>query len=394
MGGFKLTTWNVEWLVHAFRVDTGAVPAGARQRNHRMPSGEQAKAKLEAIREEISLIDPDILLLTEAIPDPEEMSEFVRAYLPNYVLIDRAGQSKQSYHIRGDQWMWFLTKPEIKEKRRAHLLDNATWCAYTKKIYTKQRARRQHRDGYWWISLPHIDKKSGLVGAHELKSHCHHRHPQVLVIDWEGGRIEFIGVHLKSKFTGERVPTRQPNEKDKDYYTRADVKRFMAKAVQARAKLTTEATDVRHYIDHRFAQEPLPAIFLLGDLNDGPGKELLEREYMLHDLIGNLQGDVFFARQFLSHALFDSSDRFRWTVEFKDELDPSRRPYILLDHIIFTEALTRRGKCPLIVHPRMGRVEHEIHDRVASVVPAKTTISDHRPVSLVVSERSANVPGP
>jgi len=234
MGGFKLTTWNVEWLVHAFRVDTGAVPAGARQGNHRMPSAEQAKAKLEAIREEISLIDPDILLLTEAIPDPEEMSEFVRAYLPNYVLIDRAGQSKQSYHIRGDQWMWFLTKPEIKEKRRAHLLDNATWCAYTKKIYTKQRARRQHRDGYWWISLPHIDKKSGLVGAHELKSHCHHRHPQVLVIDWEGGRIEFIGVHLKSKFTGDRVPTRQPNEKDKDYYTRADVRRFMAKAVQAR----------------------------------------------------------------------------------------------------------------------------------------------------------------
>jgi len=33
-------------------------------------------------------------------------------------------------------------------------------------------------------------------------------------------------------------------------------------------------------------------------------------------------------------------------------------------------------------------------DRLASVVPAKTTISDHRPVSLVVSERSANVPGP
>ncbi|MGH6791603.1 MAG: hypothetical protein ACRECF_02555, partial [Methyloceanibacter sp.] len=106
MGDFKLTTWNVEWLVHAFRVDTGAVPAGARQGNHRMPSAAQAKAKLEAIRGEISLIDPDILLLTEAIPDPEEMSEFVRAYLPNYVLIDRAGQSKQSYHIRGDQWMW------------------------------------------------------------------------------------------------------------------------------------------------------------------------------------------------------------------------------------------------------------------------------------------------
>lgn len=75
-------------------------------------------------------------------------------------------------------------------------------------------------------------------------------------MDWNGSRIEFIGVHLKSKFVGERVPSRKPREKDKDYYARTDVRRYMAKAVQARAKLTTEATDVRHYIEQRFAQEP------------------------------------------------------------------------------------------------------------------------------------------
>ncbi|MBM3544705.1 MAG: hypothetical protein FJX44_09415 [Alphaproteobacteria bacterium] len=391
MGGFKLTTWNMEWLVDAFRVATGAVPPGSRKGNRRMPSAAQAQAKLDGVVQEIRLIDPDILLLTEAIPDPDEMGEFVNTYLKAYRLIDRAGEARDAYDIKGDQWMWFLTKPEIKEKRKAHLLDNTTWRAYTKKIYTSQTARRQHRDGYWWISLPQIDKTSGQVGANQLKPHSHHRHPQVLVADWDGSRIEFIGVHLKSKFIGERVPARKSAEKDKDYYARDDVRRYMAKAVQARAKLTTEATDVRHYIEQRFAQEPLPSIFLLGDLNDGPGKELLEREYMLHDLIGNLQGDVFFARQFLSHALFDSSDRFRWTVEFRDELDPSRRPFILLDHIVFTEALTRRGKSPLIVHPGMGKVEHEIHDRVASMLPPKTCISDHRPVSVVVSERSERI---
>lgn len=393
MGDFKLTTWNVEWLVDAFRVVTGVSPSGSRRRNRRMPSAELAQAKLEGIKEVIRLIDPDILLLTEAIPNPEEMAKFVSTYLKDYRLIDRAGKTKDMYQIKGDQWMWFLTKPEIKQKRRAHLLDNATWRAYTKKIYTRQSARRQHRDGYWWISVPQIDKKSGQVGANRLRSHCHYRHPQVLVADWNGTRIEFIGVHLKSKFVGEGVPPRKPRERDKDYYERSDVRRYMAKAVQARAKLTTEATDVRHYIEQRFAQEPLPSIFLLGDLNDGPGKELLEREYMLHDLIGNLQGDVFFARQFLSHALFDTSDRFRWTVEFKDELDPSRLPFILLDHIVFTEALTRRGKSPLIVNPGMGKVEHEIHERVASMLPPKVSISDHRPVSVVVSDRSGKAPG-
>lgn len=84
MGDFKLTTWNVEWLVDAFRVVTGASPPGSRRRNRRMPSAGQAQAKLEGIKEEIRLIDPDILLLTEAIPDPEEMSEFVSTYLKDY----------------------------------------------------------------------------------------------------------------------------------------------------------------------------------------------------------------------------------------------------------------------------------------------------------------------
>jgi hypothetical protein len=283
--------------------------------------------------------------------------------------------------------MWFLTKPALKNLRAAQLLDVATWQAYTRKIYTDQESRRQHRDGQWWVSVPKIDKTRKLVGAHVLSPHAHYRHPQVLVLDWDGIRVEFIGVHLKSKFTGISVPRRAPNENDKNYFTREDVVFFMANAVVARAKLSTEATDVRHYIDQRFAQEPLPAIFVLGDMNDGPGKELLEREYLLHDLISNLQGDVFFARQFLNHALFDNPDALRWTVEFEDELDPKRSPHILLDHIVFTEALSRRGIGPLIVEPGMGKVEHEIHDRIASVLPHGMAVSDHRPVTLVVSRR-------
>lgn len=48
-----------------------------------------------------------------------------------------------------------------------------------------------------------------------------------------------------------------------------------------------------------------PAIFVMGDLNDGPGKEPFEERYLYFDLISNVQGDVFWARRFLNHALFD-----------------------------------------------------------------------------------------
>jgi hypothetical protein len=389
MDAFKLTSWNVEWLVDTFDVASGAVEPGSRRRNRRMPTTEQAAAKLTGIQREIGEIDPDILFLSEAIPDPDRMAELVQSYFPDYRLITHEGQSKAAYHIQGEQWMWFLTKPPFKDQRGAHLLDIATWQAYTRKIYMNQEARRQHRDGQWWVSVPRIDKTKRLVGAHALQPHNHYRHPQILVFYWDGMRVEFIGVHLKSKFTGRRVPRRGRDEDDKDYYAREDVVFFMANAVVARAKLTTEATDIRNYIDQRFSQEPLPAIFVLGDLNDGPGKELLEREYLLHDLISSLQGDVFFARQFLNHALFDNPDKLRWSVQFKDELDPKRSPYILLDHIVFTEALSRRGLGPLIVNPHMGKVEHEIHDRIASLMPQRMEVSDHRPVTLVVGHRQA-----
>ena len=389
MAAFKLTTWNVEWLGPSFDVASGAVAPESRQNGRKMPSVEDAKAKLDGIERVIKEIDPDILLLVEAVGDPDRMADYVKEHLSDFVLIDRPDEPKSAYHIRGDQWMWFLTKPAIRDERDAKLLDIATWHAYTREIYTNQGSRQQHKDGWWWISTPKLDKKNKVVGAHVHRRHSHHRHPQVLVLDWNGTRVEFIGVHFKSKFVRRSVPRRYADESDKDYFGRDDVKFYMANAVAARSKLTTEATDVRNYIDHRFRQESLPAIFVLGDVNDGPGKELLEREYLLHDLVGSLQGDVFFARQFLNHALFDNEDELRWSVKFRDKLDPRRSPHILLDHIMFTEALSRRGLGPLIVNPQKGKVEHEIHERISSLMPSTDIISDHRPVSLVVSERRA-----
>jgi hypothetical protein len=107
----------------------------------------------------------------------------------------------------------------------------------------------------------------------------------------------------------------------------------------ARIKMTTEGTNVRAYIDAKFLQTRNPAIFVLGDFNDGPGKEYFEERYLFFDLVSNLQGDVFFASRFLNHALFDYPDELRWSVQFDDFVDPNRDPHILLDHILFTQPL-------------------------------------------------------
>lgn len=209
------------------------------------------------------------------------------------------------------------------------------------------------------------------------------------VIDLGDGRqqkIELIGCHLKSKIN--RIyPSGDPYAVD--FFDTQPA--LVADVMTSRIKLTTEATDGRHYIEGRFASEPDAAIILLGDPNDGPGKERIERRFLYHDLVTNLQGDVFLARQFLNHALFDFDQTARWSYNLrKDRLDPSREPRILLDHIMFTQSLTggdRPGASAFRARSGGGKVEHEVHDLVAADRPRSAETSDHRPVSMVFDLR-------
>jgi hypothetical protein len=199
-----------------------------------------------------------------------------------------------------------------------------------------------------WDSFTSRFWKCHFWGEFEERNHSHYRHPQVLVLDLNGFRVEFIGLHL----------------------------------ISARIKMTTEATNVRAYIDAKFRQVENPAIFVMGDLNDGPGKEYFEERFLFFDLVSNVQGDIFSATKFLNHALFDFPDHLRWTVNFKDFVDPERDPHILLDHIMFTQGLVN-GSLPWEVEAHAGKVEHEIHDLINAPLPSKAKTSDHKPISLI-----------
>lgn len=215
-----------------------------------------------------------------------------------------------------------------------------------------------------------------LGGLHREITHSHYRHPQVLVLDTGALRVELIGLHLKSKFVnqGESKWNGTPQQRED----------FIKEALEARVKLTTEAANVRRYVDRKFEQVENPAIFVMGDFNDGPGKEFFEERYLFFDLLSNIQGDVFFARRFLNHALFDAQADLRWTVDFQDYVDPNRDPHILLDHIMFTQGLTD-GSLPWEIQPHAGLVEHEVHELINAPLPAAAKTSNHRPVSVRVT---------
>jgi hypothetical protein len=336
MSKIKVTSWNVEHLDRLTRPNLG----------------QAAMRRREAVVQEIRELNPDILCLLEGPKGEAAINLVCEQLLGNEWVAIKA--LNQEYDIQGSQWIWFLVRQNLLPN--CSLLSPAVWDALTQPN---------------WSYNP--------WGVFEAKTHSHYRHPQVLVYEQNGFRVEFIGLHLKSKFVneGKRMWEAGGGEREK----------FIREALTARIKMTTEAVNVRNYIEKRFEQTPEPAIFVLGDLNDGPGKEFFEYQYLFFDLISNMQGDVFFASRFLNHALFDYPDHLRWTVSFRDFVEPNRRPEILLDHILFTQGLVK-GSLPWHIESNAGLVEHEIHDRINAILPNNSHTSDHKPVSVLVTETS------
>lgn len=332
MKTIKAVSWNIAHLERLLKPDLSPVE----------------RARRDAIVKEILALDPDILCLIEGPRGEAVIDAFADTLLEGKWKVVHASDGE--YATLGTQWIWFLVRTELSDK--ASLLPVSTWDAFTGKTWEVH---------YW--------------GEFVSEQHKHYRHPQVLVLESEGLRVEFIGVHLKSKFVNS----------GSTLWKAGGIKReeFIRSALQARVKLTTEAANIRAYIDAKFQQVEKPAIFVMGDLNDGPGKEYFEDKFLFFDLISNIQGDIFAASRFLNHALFDFPDHLRWTVDFDDFVDPERPSHILLDHILFTQGLCD-DSLAWRVDSGAGKVEHEIHDLINAPLSAKAKTSDHKPVSVEI----------
>jgi hypothetical protein len=372
MQSFRLTSWNIE--------DSDDLVTALSSANS--STKQKAETRADAIAEEIAAIDPDILLIIEGPRSEARAMEFQARVAPGHDLILRGGDPK-AYGTRGTQWIWFAVRRGLPVS--AQLLHLDRWQALT-----EAASERAHLGGKWDVSYPILDKGATKLRFSVPETHRHYRHPQVLQMTIDGALIEIIGCHLKSKINNLPVP---PGAEEPDFFDNHPA--LVADVMMSRTKLTTECVDVRYYIEGRFLSEPDAAIIVAGDLNDGPGKERVERRFLYHDLVGNLQGDIFFARRFLNHALFDFDEEARWSYDLgRDKLDPSRSPRILLDHILFTQSLTgpdRPEASTFRARTGGGKVEHDIHHRVASARPRHAAPSDHRPVTMLFDRRPTAV---
>lgn len=372
MQSFKLTSWNIE---NADKLLDAVVSEDESVKR-------KALVRLDAIREEIAEIDADVLQICEGPNGEARAHAFFDKVAPDYTLVVRGTEDANAYGMKGAegpfgrQWIWFLIKQGTPISGR--LLHIDAW-----QQMTEANSGGAHKEGKWAISYPRLVEDE--LHFDVENQHSYWRHPQVLLLEVDGHFCEVIGLHLKSKHTGTAI---EGDVNDAAFFE--DRPKLVAELIKDRTKISTECADVRHYIEQRFEADASAPIIITGDLNDGPGKERIEQRFMYHDLLGALQGDVFFARRFLNHALFDVEEDERWSVHFQDKLDPGRNPHILLDHILFTQSFTGNPRVvPFAFKAKRGggKVEHEVHHRVTGQRPKYAMTSDHRPISMVFERR-------
>ena len=409
----RIATWNIGWFGQLLKGYSRTIPKKSKPVKGAAKVLQQLQR--EKIAEEIQRVDPDVLCIQEgpSTGNVERLEEFCEKDLDGkWTVIKRP--AGEPWHIKGSQGIFFLVRTIRLAAWQPKLLSSNAWfeaTEYESRVDINVENSGEHNKK-WPIVHPLFKPKDGTVetldeptigdeGEGETAAvlndgeHSHYRHPQVLLLTIGDKRVDIIGCHFKSKFGGDDYKGAAA-ARVKPRITKADrelIQSVEQTAVESRIKLTTEVTNVRYYVDHRFRNEPDPAIFVCGDFNDGVGKEVFERKYLFHDAVANIQGDVIFATRYLNHALFDYSqdgaENHRWTARFVDAWDPYRKPEILLDHIMFSQSVTGNdalNKTGLRVLPQAGKVEHAIHTAVNAVFSGEEEhTSDHRPVTVDVT---------
>ncbi|WP_404403348.1 endonuclease/exonuclease/phosphatase family protein [Pelagibacterium halotolerans] len=193
------------------------------------------------------------------------------------------------------------------------------------------------------------------------------RIPQVVGFKAHGQPFVLINNHLKSKFVNQGEALFNAGGEDRLL--------FFAEALKARRRISGEAYRLRAFMDAMLANDPAANIVVCGDLNDGPGSDFFEANFLTHSVVDRVFGSIFHVERQLTHVLLhgDSTD---YTAKFFDFID-KRLNELVIDHIGLSRGITGRfswqGRVPV------AEYEAQVVDDL-SLNERDRAPSDHRPV--------------
>lgn len=276
----RVTTLNGEWMNDWFGTDNnGDVIFKETFNEHNsqnMMDTDKTATKLSTL---IKTIDPDIIGIQEGPSGINEMLLFISKYLD--------GKYNCEIGING--------------------LSQKLFILYRKSFF----------DTVTRINYQYSDWKFDKDGDYILDDGNFARTPLEVSFTISGQRVRIIVNHFKSSYiNGGQAMWNDPNKRTE----------FIRESLINRRRITMEAVQVRKHVDETLTTEPNSII--IGDINDGPGKEFFENYMLGMDITSELLGNTYYPDSIFKHLL-DLNDDF--SVIFNDFVEEIPNKKVLLE---------------------------------------------------------------
>jgi hypothetical protein len=361
MGTLKIGTFNCEWMLAFFGAPKDAdwlaeptIPAsfpGVSRGGIQLSPIDDVHDLCRRLATSIRAIDADVLFVEEGPPLQGQMDLFISKFLPGEYISHRSNRDNQSIHA--------LVRTSLQ----------ATFVPWVPDAPSSAPL---------WSGIPYYPW--GAIAAADRKTHRFARQPLFLRGSLVPGQDLILGgVHTKSKFS--QLKTRKQWE---DRATKPDP---VLDALGSRAKLSAEVARLRDVLTQVISVGPSQAsVALLGDFNDGPFHDLMEREFLIHNILDELVGSFLDPNTYFKHAMEPDVLAKAATTRFRDPLENGALVEELIDHILVSPAIwSEIGGYRL--QAGSARVEEAAWE--AGVVDdpdarRENRPSDHKPVSAVI----------
>ena len=340
MATLKLTTWNIEWMNKLFQTN----PSGS-TKFKTAPTINETCARIAGV---ISDISPDILGIQEGPSSKARMKAFVKKYLDDRFDVYSIPSGIQSNHA--------LVKKGIAIDVRQLPLSHNIYEYLTRNV-----------EFYTWTQIQRATSKRIP------------RKPVVLSLtapSRPSEQIELMVFHTKSKFSKLR---------DSKLWEVRDIDAIVD-ALLTRQRLSSELAAIRRYLTHAIRSKRVVGCILVGDLNDGPNRDIFEDKFLLTNIVDELRGGFHREDSLMHHALtsdwLDPDHAKAYSAEFEDPMQGDRVVKVLLDHIIVSTSV-KYGDAPFKVAPQDGLIEHDVFEKYLKNSGKKRheRPSDHVPVT-------------
>jgi endonuclease/exonuclease/phosphatase family metal-dependent hydrolase len=356
MEQLKIATFNLEWMISVFggkwKEWDGTIPdrfPGKKLGPIRLEPIENVPALCERIAGLIKAVDAQILVVQEGPPLKDQMELFVHHYLNDDYVVHSSNPKNQTLHA--------LVHTSIASQVSSFAHNGPETALLRASI-----------PFYPW----------GMIGVNDQKTHKFDRCPLVLTFQPSTGKkLRIINVHTKSKFSKLKTPEQWIN-RDAEAIT---------DALLARQKLSAEVWRLRDYVFQDLGQtnDPPDACVVMGDFNDGAYAELMEREFLIHNIIDELVGSFLEPTKFLRHAMTPEVIAASSTVSFPDPLEGGKIVEEMIDHVVVSPGIWQSAK-PFRLKAGSCKVELKAYNQFDNTDAARRRgdrPSDHRPVSAV-----------